>query len=189
MSLDRAFFDRDAGRVAPDLIGCGLCVDAVGGLIVETEAYEASDPAAHSFGGRTLRNASMFEGPGRAYVYRSYGLHWCLNFVCARAGGVLIRALEPTQGLAIMAARRGLADPRLLCAGPGRLAQALGVTRAQDGAALDAPPFALQARAETIAVASGPRIGISKGVDTPWRFARAGSPFLSKPMRQSTFQG
>ena len=178
------FFARDVVAVARELIGATLLVDGVGGTIVETEAYHHEDPASHAFNGPTPRNAAMFGPPGRAYVYRSYGIHWCLNLVCAGVGegnAVLLRAIEPTRGLAEMRARRGRAEPRLLCSGPGRLAQALGVTRAHDGLALDAAPFALHAAAAPPEVVAGPRIGISRGVDLPWRFGLAGSLYLSRP--------
>ena len=186
--LTRAFFDRSVHAVAPQLIGATLLVDGVGGTIVEVEAYDHEDPAAHGFGGRTARNASMFGPAGHAYVYRSYGIHWCLNFVCEGVGvasAVLIRALEPTAGIPAMQKRRKLGDVRLLCAGPGRLCEALGVTRAHDGLALDAPPFRLFARPHAIPLAVGPRIGISKAMDKPWRYGLAGSRFLSKPFRQT----
>jgi len=180
-------FHAASTEVARALIGVGLFVDGVGGRIVETEAYDESDPASHSFAGRTARNAAMFGAPGRAYVYRSYGIHWCLNAVCMPAGhgaGVLIRALEPTAGLATMRERRGVADPRLLCSGPGRLCQALGVTHALNAKRLDRAPFRLEAgAAEALDVATGERIGISKSRALPWRFVLAGSPFLSRPMR------
>ncbi|CAN5646116.1 DNA-3-methyladenine glycosylase [soil metagenome] len=175
------FFARDVVTVARALIGTMLLVEGVGGTIVETEAYDAGDPASHCSGGRTARNASMFGPAGHAYVYRSYGLHWCLNFVCTTASAVLIRALEPTARVERMIERRGTSDPRLLCAGPGRLCQALGVDGGFDGRPLDAPPFALSHRAEAVAVSAGPRIGISKAVETPWRFCREGSRFLSRP--------
>ena len=186
--LTRAFFARSVHAVAPELIGATLLVDGVGGTIVEVEAYDHEDPAAHGFGGRTARNASMFGPAGHAYVYRSYGIHWCLNFVCEGEGvasAVLIRALEPTAGIPAMQKRRKLGDVRLLCAGPGRLCEALGVTRAHDGLALDAPPFRLFARPHAIPLAVGPRIGISKAMDKPWRYGLAGSRFLSKPFRQT----
>lgn len=176
------FFDREVTRVARELLGATLLVDGVGGLIVETEAYHPTDPASHSFRGPTPRNASMFAGPGRAYVYRSYGIHWCLNFVCGGAAAVLIRALEPTTMLGVMAERRGVTtDPRRLCSGPGKLAEALAITREHDGRMLDAPPFLLipapKGRREVLV---GPRIGISKAVDVPWRFGLAGSAHLSR---------
>lgn len=185
MKLRPAFFARSVHDVAPELVGATLLVDGVGGRIVEVEAYDHEDPAAHGYRGRTARNASMFGPPGRAYVYRSYGVHWCLNFVCEEEGSasaVLIRALEPTHGLDVMAARRGMAEPRLLCAGPGRLCQALGVTREHDGLRLDEPPFEVHAR-EEVEVAVGPRIGITKAAERPWRYGEAGSRFLSRRIR------
>jgi DNA-3-methyladenine glycosylase len=163
-----------------------LLVDGVGGRIVEVEAYDGEDPAAHGFRGRTERNASMFGPPGHAYVYRSYGIHWCLNLVCdeeGRAEAALIRALEPLEGLDVMRGRRGLDDERLLCAGPGRLCQALGVTRAHDGLPLDEPPFELRRPPRAVEVVAGPRIGISVATTLPWRYAEAGSRFLSRPLR------
>jgi DNA-3-methyladenine glycosylase len=181
--LTRGFFARDVHEVARELIGAELLVAGVGGLIVELEAYERDDPASHAHRGPTARNASMFGPAGHAYVYRSYGLHWCLNLVCEPAGtpsAVLLRALEPTRGLETMRARRGLDDVRLLCAGPGRLCQALGVTRADDGSALDRPPFELRAAAGAARVLTGRRIGISKAVERPWRYGLEGSPFLSR---------
>jgi DNA-3-methyladenine glycosylase len=164
-----------------------LLVDGVGGTIVEVEAYDARDPAAHGFRGRTTRNASMFGPPGHAYVYRSYGLHWCLNLVCEDEGSpaaVLLRALEPAHGLDVMRRRRGLDDERLLCAGPGRLCQALGVTRDYDGLPLDRPPFELRPAPPGVEVVVGPRIGISVATELPWRYAAAGSRFLSRPLRR-----
>ena len=186
MRLERDFFARRVHEVAPDLIGVTLLVDGVGGSIVEVEAYDHEDPAAHGYGGQTERNASMFGPPGHAYVYRSYGIHWCLNFVCEQQGSasaVLIRALEPTHQLDVMRERRGLDDPRLLCAGPGRLCQALGVTREHDGLPLDRPPFELHAREEEPEIAVGPRIGITKAADQPWRYGLADSRFLSRAIR------
>lgn len=180
-------FMASSPALARRLIGATLLVDGVGGIIVETEAYDRDDPASHSFAGPTARNAAMFGPPGHAYVYRSYGIHWCLNIVCREAGhgaGVLIRAIEPVAGLDTMRARRGLDDVRLLCAGPGRVGQALGITRAHNGLAIDAPPFELLPAPPKVKVVSGPRIGISKAVDQPWRFGLAGSPFLSRPFRQ-----
>jgi DNA-3-methyladenine glycosylase len=184
--IRRDFFTRSVHAVAPDLIGATFLFNGVGGRIVEVEAYHHTDPAAHSFVGRTERNAVMFGPPGFAYVYRSYGIHWCVNFVCEPAGSasaVLIRALEPLEGLTRMRRRRGLSDERLLCSGPGRLCEALGITRTHNGLALDAPPFRLLQRTTDVAVAIGPRIGITKAVEQPWRYGLAGSRFLSKPFR------
>jgi DNA-3-methyladenine glycosylase len=180
---------RSPHEVAPELIGAELFVDGVGGVIVEVEAYDHTDPAAHGFGNRrSERNASMFLPGGHVYVYRSYGIHWCMNVVCDEAGvagAVLIRALEPTRGLEVMAARRGLTDPRLLCSGPGRLCQALGVTRDHDGLRIDRAPFSLRAARSPVEVVTGPRIGITKAVDLPWRYGLAGSRFLSRPLRSA----
>ncbi|MGE3145389.1 MAG: DNA-3-methyladenine glycosylase [Pseudorhodoplanes sp.] len=184
--LTRRFFARSVHAVAPDLIGATLLVGGTGGVIVEVEAYHHTEPAAHSFNGPTPRNAVMFGPPGYSYVYRSYGLHWCLNFVCEKEGSasaVLIRALQPAEGLARMRRRRGLAAERLLCSGPGRLCQALGVSIAQNGLPLDRVPFELRARPHPVEVAVGVRIGISKAVELPWRYAMKDSPFLSKPIR------
>jgi DNA-3-methyladenine glycosylase len=175
-----AFFSREVTTVARELLGAELLVDGVGGIITETEAYHPSDPASHSFRGPTPRNASMFKGPGRIYVYRSYGIHWCFNFVCAGAAAVLIRAMEPTHGIERMAERRGLGNLRDLCSGPGKLGQALNITRAQDGLLLSEPPFSFRPAAELPPVVIGPRIGISKAVEQPWRFGIAGSSFLSR---------
>ncbi len=176
-------FDSPSVEMARALIGAVLLVDGVGGRIVETEAYDATEPASHSYGGPSLRNAALFGPPGHAYVYRSYGIHWCLNFVCREAGhgaGVLIRALEPSDGIARMRARRGLADERLLCSGPGRLGQALGITRAYDGLPLDRPPFELRPSRMAPEVVVGVRIGISKARDMPWRFGLHASGFVSR---------
>ena len=184
--IRRGFFDRSVHKVAPELIGATLLVDGVGGVIVELEAYHHTDPAAHSYIGRTNRNAIMFGPPGHAYVYRSYGIHWCLNFVCEAQGSasaVLIRALQPTQGIALMRRQRGLTDERALCSGPGKLCEALGVTRRHNGLALDRAPFDLRARAARPEIAVGPRIGISKAVEHPWRYGLQGSKFLSKPFK------
>ncbi|MET1116397.1 MAG: DNA-3-methyladenine glycosylase [Comamonas sp.] len=178
-------FSAPSHEVALQLIGVTLLIDGVGGRIVETEAYDQSDPASHTFGGQTARNGAMFGPPGHAYVYRSYGLHWCFNTVCREAGhgaGVLLRALEPTHGIDTMRARRGMEDLKLLCAGPGRLAQALGIDAQMNGQSLTEPPFELLARdaAAEVEVLTGPRIGISKAVDVPWRFGLKGSRFLSR---------
>jgi DNA-3-methyladenine glycosylase len=184
--IGRAFFARSVHEVAEELIGAILLVDGVGGKIVELEAYQHEDPAAHGYRGLTKRNASMFGPPGHAYVYRSYGVHWCVNFVCEPEGvadAVLIRALEPTQGLDEMRRRRGLDGERLLCAGPGRLCQALAITREHDGLPLDRPPFRLEQRVETPQVVRGPRIGISRAAELPWRYGVAGSRYLSRPLR------
>ena len=161
-----------------------LFVNGVGGRIVETEAYDRDDPASHSFGGRTARNASMFGPAGHVYVYRSYGMHWCLNLVCGEAPGsaVLIRALEPECGLDVMQARRGTASRRDLCRGPGRLCQALAITGALDGLPMDAAPFTVLERTDRPEIVAGRRIGITHGAETPWRFGLAGSRFLSRPM-------
>jgi DNA-3-methyladenine glycosylase len=179
-------FSAPSHEVARLLIGVTVLVDGVGGRIVETEAYDRDDPASHTFNGPTTRNLSMFGPPGRAYVYRSYGIHWCLNFVCREEGhgaGVLIRAIEPTAGLDRMRERRQLDALKLLCSGPGRVCQALGITHAHNGLPLDAPPFALLPREAATIVTAGPRIGISKAMEVAWRFGVAGSPFLSKPLR------
>ncbi len=182
--LTKSFFNRSVREVAPDLIGVTLLVNGVGGRLVEVEAYHHTEPAAHSFRGLTERNAVMFGPAGYVYVYRSYGIHWCLNFVCepkGSASAVLIRAIEPTTGLAAMRRRRGMADERLLCSGPGRLCQALGITGGHNGLALDRPPFELFARQGAVEIVAGPRIGITKAAELPWRYGEKGSRFLSKP--------
>lgn len=184
--LTRAFFARSVHEVAPEMIGATLLFKGVGGVIVEVEAYHHTDPAAHSYNGPTERNAVMFGPPGVAYVYRSYGIHWCVNLVCEEAGSasaILIRAIEPAEGIAAMRRRRGMKDERLLCSGPGRVCQALGITRAHNALALDREPFELRARTSDVEIAVGPRIGITKAVDHPWRYGLKGSRFLSKPFR------
>jgi DNA-3-methyladenine glycosylase len=179
--VSSAFFDRDADRVARALIGTALVFRGAGGRIVEVESYDTADPASHAYlARRTPRNKAMFGPPGHAYVYRSYGIHWCLNFVCRDASAVLVRALEPTTGIARMRRRRATDDVRALCAGPGRLCQALDITGAQDGVSLLAPPFAVHARGRAVPIVVGVRIGISKAKDLPRRFGLAGSPFLSR---------
>ncbi|HZB22861.1 MAG TPA: DNA-3-methyladenine glycosylase [Gaiellaceae bacterium] len=184
--IERAFFDRSVHEVAPDLIGVTFVCDGVGGTIVEVEAYDHEDPAAHGYRGRTARNASMFGPPGHAYVYRSYGIHWCVNFVCEGEGvasAVLIRALEPTRGVDAMRSRRGMEDVRALCSGPGKLCQALAITSEHDGLALDEPPFELHDRGGDVELARGKRVGITKAADREWRYALAGSRFLSRGLR------
>ena len=163
--------------------GATVLIDGVGGRIVETEAYDRIDPASHSFSGPTPRNVVMFGPPGRCYVYLSYGIHWCLNFVCQETGhgaAVLVRAIEPLYGIDVMRQRRGMDELRLLCSGPGRLGQALAVTRDLNGMRLDRKPFKILAGDGKPPIVSGPRIGISKAMDLPWRFGLAGSPFLSR---------
>ena len=184
MRLTREFFARSVHEVGPELVGATLLVDGVGGPIVEVEVYDHEDPASHGYRGRTARNAAMFGPPGHAYVYRSYGVHWCLNLVCEDEGtpaAVLLRALEPTYGVDAMRARRGLDDARLLCAGPGRLCQALAVTREHDGLRLDEGPFELHAREQVPEIRAGPRIGITRAADYAWRYVLAGSRFASRP--------
>ena len=169
--------------MARALIGASLLVDGVGGRIVETEAYDEGEPASHSFRGLRPHNAALFGPAAHAYVYRSYGIHWCLNFVCREAGhgaGVLIRALEPAAGIDVMRRRRGLDDERLLGSGPGRLGQALGIGLEHDGLPLDRPPFELQVDSTGPSVVTGVRIGISKAEHLPWRFGLAGSRFVSR---------
>src|SRR6266446_9685909 len=183
-ALKRSFFARSVHEVAPDLIGATMLVDGIGGIIVEVEAYHHTDPAAHSFRGPTPRNRVMFGPPGVAYVYRSYGIHWCVNFVCEKEGSasaVLIRALQPTHGIPAMRRRRGLQDERSLCSGPGKLTQALAITEEYNGLPLDASPIALHARADKPDTVAGVRIGISRAVELPWRYGLKGSKFLSKP--------
>ena len=182
--LKPADFERDSLTMAQALIGAVLLVDGVGGRIVETEAYDREDAASHSHTGPTPRNQAMFGPPGRAYVYRSYGIHWCLNFVCREEGhgaGVLIRAIEPLKGLDIMSERRGLQEPRLLCSGPGRVGQALAILHSYNGHRLDQKPFEVLAADQPHEIVVGPRIGISKAADAPWRFGLAGSRYVSRP--------
>lgn len=177
-------FGKSAFMVARQLIGRSLFIQGVGGIIVETEAYDETEPASHAFAGETRRNAVLFGAPGRAYVYLSYGIHWCLNVVCREPGhgaGVLIRALEPTRGIPTMMERRGQSDPRLLCSGPGRLGQALAVTPALNGKPVDAPPFAWAASPTKAAVIRGRRIGITKATEHVWRFGLKDSRFVSRP--------
>jgi len=169
--------------VAPALIGWSFLVDGVGGTIVEVEAYREDDPASHSYGGPRGRNVIMFGPPGYLYVYRSYGLHWCANIVCEPEGSgaaVLLRAVEPTDGLDAMRSRRGLDDERLLCAGPGRLTQALGITGAHNGYSLLAAPFELAPPRQRVEVAVSRRIGITRAPEQPWRYVAAGSHFVSR---------
>ena len=182
-TLDRSFFDRPVLEVTRELIGVTLLVDGVGGPIVELEAYDHTDPASHSFAGPTPRNAAMFGPPGHAYVYKIYGIHWCLNFVCQSGSAILVRAIEPVSGLDDMHARRGGVAARQLCSGPGKLCQALGVTLTHNNLPLDASPFVLLPPGMAYNIATGPRIGITKGVDTPWRFVQRGSNYLSRPMK------
>jgi DNA-3-methyladenine glycosylase len=180
----RSALAQGVHETARALVGCTLLVDGVGGTIVEVEAYAPDDPASHSFGGENIRNAAMFGPAGHLYVYRSYGVHWCANVVCYATGtgaAVLLRALEPTHGIDEMRERRRLEDVRLLCSGPGRLTQALGISGAHDGLALDSPPFELLAPSEPADVVVGPRVGITRAVELPWRYSVSGSPFVSRP--------
>jgi DNA-3-methyladenine glycosylase len=181
------FFNRSVHEVAPELIGCELLVDGVGGVIVEVESYHADDPACHAYNGQTPRNEALFGPPGRAYVYSSYGIHSLLNFVCepeGSAAAVLIRALEPTTEIELMRERRGRGAETDLCSGPGKLSEALGIRLDLDGAGLFAPPFELLPPAgewEDVEVVTGPRIGITRATDLPWRFCAAGNPHVSRP--------
>jgi DNA-3-methyladenine glycosylase len=182
--LKRSFFGRSVHEVAPDLIGTTLLFNGVGGLIVEVEAYHHTEPAAHSYRGPTPRNQVMFGPPGFVYVYRSYGIHWCVNFVCEAEGSasaVLIRALEPTHGIATMRRRRHLKEVHALCSGPGKLTEALGITIEHNALPLDQAPFSLHARVGSVEIAAGVRIGLTKAIDLPWRYGVKGSRFLSKP--------
>jgi DNA-3-methyladenine glycosylase len=185
--LNREFFDRSVREVARELIGCTVAVGGAAGIIVETEAYDATDPACHAYIGRTPRNEVLFGEPGRAYVYLSYGIHSLLNFVAEPAGSaaaVLIRALEPSEGLELMRQRRGRGELEELCSGPGKLTEALGVGLELNGADLMAPPFELLAPEpgwEDSEVVAGTRIGITKAAERPWRYCAGGSRFVSKP--------
>ncbi len=184
--LGRSFFDRSVHEVAPELIGATFMAGGAGGVIVEVEAYHHTDPAAHSFRGRTERNAVMFGPAGHLYVYRSYGIHWCVNVVCEHEGSasaILIRAIEPTARIDLMRRRRGTKDARLLCSGPGRLCEALAITHRFNGLPVDAAPVAFYAAPSPAAIVAGPRIGITKAVELPWRYGLKGSRYLSKPFR------
>ena len=179
---------RSVHEAAPALLGWTLLVDGVGGRIVEVEAYEETDPASHSYGGPRGRNAIMFGPPGRLYVYRSYGIHWCANIVCEPAGrgaAVLLRALEPTQGLERMRERRGLQTERLLCSGPGRLTQALGISGEHNGVTLGDPPFELLPPPAAPPLEATPRIGITRAAEQPWRYVVRGSAWLSRGPRRA----
>jgi DNA-3-methyladenine glycosylase len=185
--VNRQFFDRSVHEVARELIGCRLAIGPTAGIIVETEAYEASDPACHAYVGRTARNEVLFGPPGHAYVYLSYGIHSLLNFVTepeGTASAVLIRALEPTDGIDLMRERRGQERIEALCSGPGKLAEALGIDLSLNGADLFQPPFELSEPAgewATVGVVTGPRIGITKAADLPWRYSVSGSRYVSRP--------
>lgn len=190
--LTRKFFARSVHDVAPDLIGATLLMDGVGGIITEVEAYHHTEPAAHSFNGPTPRNRVMFGPPGFLYVYRSYGIHWCMNFVCEKEGSaaaVLIRALEPTHGIPAMRRRRGLHNERMLCSGPGKLCEAIAVSDKLNGHALDEPPIEIYARPRKTDIIKGIRIGITKAVELPWRYGLKDSKFLSKPFRNDAWKG
>lgn len=190
-ALGAQFFERSVHDVARDLIGCSLLHRGVGGVIVETESYRQDDPACHAYVGLTPRTATIFGPPARAYVYLSYGIHSCLNFVChpdGDAAAVLIRALEPRWGIDEMRRRRGRDALRDLCSGPGKLTEALGIGLDLDGASLVVPPFELRARADGwhgVEVATGPRIGITRAAELPWRFCAVGSEYLSRPLARA----
>jgi DNA-3-methyladenine glycosylase len=176
---ETGFFSRSAVAVAPDLIGCRLEFQGCGGIIVETEAYTRDDPASHSFGGQTARNSAMFGAAATAYVYRSYGIHWCMNIVCSEGSAVLIRALQPLTGIPEMQIRRARKDLRHLCSGPGKLTQALGITGTADGIPISQPPFQFLAATNEVPVACSARIGITRAQDRLWRFCLADSAFVS----------
>ena len=180
-----SFFDDDVVDVARRLIGATLLVKGVGGIVVETEAYGAQDPASHSFRGPTARNGSMFKEPGTVYVYRSYGIHWCVNVVCQPGTAVLFRALLPTHGIPVMEQRRGMTAMHRLCAGPGCLTQALAIDARHDGLEIFAQPFDFAPPPTEVPSVCGPRIGISKAVDLPWRFCAADGLYLSKPLKKN----
>jgi DNA-3-methyladenine glycosylase len=186
-TLGPQFFDRSVHEVAPDLIGCTLLHGDCGGVIVETESYERDDPACHAYVGRTARNEVLFGPPGCAYVYLSYGIHSLLNAVAepdGQAAAVLIRALEPAAGIEQMRRRRGQRRDEELCSGPGKLTEAVGVGLGDNGASLTTPPFALLPREgawKGVEVAAGPRVGISKATENPWRFFAVGNRFVSRP--------
>jgi DNA-3-methyladenine glycosylase len=190
-ALGPGFFDRGVHDVARDLIGCELQVGEAAGVIVETESYERDDPACHAHVGLTPRTETIFGPPGHAYIYLSYGIHSLLNAVCepdGTAAAVLIRALEPTRGIELMRERRGRTDPRELCSGPGKLTEALGVGLELNGVPLSLPPFELRPRAASwrgVEIATGPRIGITKAVERPWRFCATGSQHLSRPVARA----
>ncbi|CDM58892.1 MULTISPECIES: DNA-3-methyladenine glycosylase [Rhizobium] len=176
------FFERDAIAVARDLLGCHLHVGDVGGRIAETEAYFPDDEASHSFRGPTQRNGAMFGRPGNVYIYRIYGMYWCLNFVCTPGSAVLIRAIEPEAGITTMTERRGSDVLTQLCSGPGKLCQALGIDLSVNDRLLDRPPFSITPSAP-IEIVAGKRIGITKNAEAPWRFGISGSRYLSRPFR------
>jgi DNA-3-methyladenine glycosylase len=179
----QSFFERDAVAVARDLLACRLLVGNAGGRIVETEAYFPDDEASHAFRGPTRRNGAMFGRPGNVYIYRIYGMHWCLNFVCTPGSAVLIRAMEPQIGLAEMIERRGTDLAVQLCSGPGKLCQALGIDITLNDRLLDREPFSIAPSVRPAEIVSGKRIGITKNAEAPWRFAIVGSRYLSKPFR------
>ncbi|WP_313558122.1 DNA-3-methyladenine glycosylase [Agrobacterium cavarae] len=180
--MNKDFFDRDAVLVARVMIGMEFRFHNTGGIIVETEAYRPDDAASHSFNGPTLRNRVMFGAPGHLYVYRSYGIHWCANIVCTSGSAVLIRALEPQTGVELMKMRRGTDVLRNLCSGPGKLCQALAITGDVDGMSVFKQPVLLRLSETDPEIVAGPRIGITKAVDLPWRFGAKGSLHLSKPL-------